>query len=625
MDKKTPHKPEKTNERRFGKNASLVSIFRDESGGLPDLTKLEPHVSHRIVFVLIGAAVFLLVLIIAAWLGFIWLKPYRGFTGHTLQVQVDGPERVTLGQETTFFVNWKNIASEPLATAEMRVSFPVDFVPTHLDPQPAADGLIWRLGSIPFGGRGTITIRGIFTGALGTQTAIQVVGTYRPASFNSDFEALATRSLEYADTVLDGKIIVPEKSLPGDKIVIVYTLQNRGSIPIKGLLARLTLPEGFVRDATSSGSVLDGPTVTFSVGDLNPEATTTVSVSGVFASGISGDQAVHGEVGRTDFGGAFLPALKTDAHMEVLAGDLNVHLVVNGSTADRSIGFGDVLHIAIGYENTAPEDIQSVTIRLHIEPVVSSTSLSQVDWTQLNDASSGTRAGNTLTWDKRAVGVLERLVPRTDGLIELAVPVMTYVSGTPIGDFRMIAEATMVSVGNTVVNRTIRTAPMTFRFHTDANIVSVAHYFSEEGAPLGSGPLPPIVGQTTAYQIEWSVTKHIHELKDVQITASVPKNVVWQGNPTVSAGTVTYDEKSRTVIWSLNRLPAEIDEATANFNLQLTPTLADVGRFADVLGAVQLQATDAEISEPIIRNTPAMTTDLQNDEGAKGKGVVRKP
>lgn len=610
----------------------LEAIFRDDKGEVPDLTRFERHTRSRLLMAGIGLASFILVLTIAAWAGFWVFKPFRGFQGQGLRIEVDGPQRVALGEETTYFVNWQNDSSGPLASADIRVNFPTDFSLVSAEPAPTEPGLFWRIGSVPFGGRGTIVVKGAFTGALGTQTAIQVVGTYRPASFNSDFEAVATRKLEYADTVLDGVIEAPEKSLPGDKVRIVYKLQNRGTAPMKGLEARIVIPEGFVRDATSTGGELDGRTVRFHVGDLAAGATTTVSVTGSFASGVSGDVAVHAETGRIGADGSFQPAQKADGTIAVLAGDLSLKLVVNGSDADRSVGFGDLLRLTIGYENTATEDLKNVAIRLKLEPLMATTTAKKpespayLDWASLEDSSSGTVSGNVLSWTKSQIGVLERLPPRQDGSIDFSVPVvLTAPSGTSALGFTLVAEATMEAVGKTVVNRMIRTAPMTFRLRSDASLAVEARYFSEEGAPLGSGPLPPVVGETTAYRISWTIQKTLHELKGIRVTASLPKQVGWPAKTTVTAGDVSYDASSRTVTWMLNRMPKDVEEARAEFDVQLTPSEFDAGRFADLLGETRFEATDADINDVIVRTKPPLSTDLQNDEGAKSKGVVRKP
>ena len=627
--------PQDKRERQVDK--SLSAIFRDEGGAMPDLTKLERHRTPWALVVGIGFGVFFLVLLLAAWTGFAIFKPFTSFKGKGLEMTVDGPQQVSLGQETTYFINWQNAASEPLAASEIRVSFPVDFTPTVTDPQPTGPGMVWRLGSIPFGGRGTITLKGIFSGALGTQTAIQAVGTFRPASFNSDFEALTTRQIEYADSVLNGSIESPAKSLPGDKIRFAYHLENRGAAPMNGLEARFTLPNGFVRDAATSSAVLDGSIVRIPVGTLAQNATTTLVITGSFASGASGNLPIHAEVGRIGLGGEFQPALKSDASIAVLAGDLLLTLAANGADTDRSIGFGEPLRLSIGYENTAIEDLKDVSIRLVINPIASTGTPSVatpkkvppspafLDWSQFDDSSSGTVNGGTVTWNASQVGIFAKLLPQQDGSIDISIPTILHATtSTPVG-FTLLVEATMDSVGSTPVSRTIRTAPITFRFRTDANLAAEARYFSEEGAPLGSGPLPPVVGKTTSYHIGWALTKTTHELNDIRVSATLPQNVAWPAKSLVTAGEIAYDQASRTVTWTLNRMPADVDEAHADFEVQLTPTEFDAGRFADLVNETRFEATDAQIDERITRTKPALTTDLQNDEGAKNKGVVRKP
>lgn len=616
---------------------SLSAIFSDENGQLPDMTKLDRRGSRFYVYLLSGIAAFLLLLLGAVWVGFLVFKPFRGYTGKGLVLNIDGPSRVALGQETSYFINWSNEANEPLASSEVRVSFPTDFSPTKIEPQPTGEGLVWRLGSIEFNGRGTITVKGVFTGALGTKTAIQAVGSYKPASFNSDFEILATRQLEYYESVLDGMVDVPEKVLPGDRIRIAYVVQNRGADPMTGLEARLTLPPGFIREATGTADLLDGGQVRIQLGDIKPGASSTAAVYGTFASGAGGDLPIHAEAGKIGQGGSFQPAQKTDRTISVLAGDLSLKLVVNGSDADRSIAFRDTLRTALAFENTSGEKLGNVMVRFKLEPLAASSTPGQavkkpapapkfVDWTELDDASSGTVSGNTLTWDQQSVGILKELVAGQDGSFEFSVPVIpAELAASGTYGFQLAAEATVETVGKSKLNRTVRTKPMVFKFRSDAALLAEARYFSEEGAPQGTGPLPPVVGQPTTYRISWVLTKTLHELRGLKLTAVLPKNVAWPNSFEVSAGEISYTEATREVRWQLNRLPADITEATADFDLVLTPANLDAGRFAQLLGETRLEATDADINEPLLLIRPALTTDLQNDEGAKGKGVVRKP
>lgn len=613
----------------------LSTIFKDDDGEMPDMTKLEIRRRPWIIYIIVAMIVFLTVLLVSVWAGFIFFKPFKGFGGQGLELKIDGPTRITLGQETTYFINYSNVSNAPLAAAEVRVSFPTDFRIVSMEPEPQEAGMTWRLGSIAYGGRGTIQVKGVYLGALGTKSAIQVVGTYRPASFNSDFEALATQQLEYADSVLEGSITAPEKVVPGDKVTFVYSVSNTGVIDLEGLEAHLTLPHGFVRESGATGAS-DGDLVALSIGTLSAGASTTVSVTGAFASGAGGELHVLGETGRLGVDGSFLAAQKTDAIVSLLAGDLGLKLVANGSDKDRSVNLGDALHFSLGYENTSGEELKGIILRVKFEPLAATgtdpialkkpADFKLLEWSNIFDNSSGTLRDNQLIWDKTSFEALERMPTGQDGVIEFSIPLIaSAASGTVFDAFQATAEADIEFVGGAKLNRTVRTKPMIFRLRSDAKLTTEARYFTEEGAPMGDGPLPPEVGKMTSYRIFWTLDKSLHELKDIKVSAKLPDNVVWPGISEASAGELVYDEKAKTVNWTLNKMPSDIDEITAEFDVQLTPTEFDANRFAELVGETRFDAKDVQNGDVLSMTKDHLTTDLQNDAGAKNKGVVRKP
>ncbi len=607
---------------------SLNAIYADEKGAVPDMTVLDHHRKSRLITIAGIAFGVVMLLCAMAWAAITWLSPYKGFAGHGLQIVIDGPSQVSLGQESTYFINWQNTLSDPIGSADIRVSFPSDFMLTSVDPVLPSKEMDWRLGSIVAHGRGTITVKGVFTGALGTQTAIQAVALYRPASFNSDFEEVGTLPLAYTGTVLQGVFLVPVKVLPGDTVKIQYVIQNTGTQLIKGAEARITLPEGFVRTASSTIQ-MDGRTSRTPIGDLAAGASTTVIEVGTFASGVFGEEPLHGEVGTVTQDGVFQAILKTDATVAVLAGDISSKLVVNGSDADRSMGFGETLHATIAYQNTSAEELKDVQVRWVVLPLSSGDATSSIssvlNWKLLDDTASGTRSLTSITWAKKQIATLGRLTPQQDGTIEFSIPLKEYTASTTVSGFQMIAETMIGSIGSTVVNRIIRSAPIAVRFRTDATLAVEARYFSEEGAQIGAGPLPPVVGQSTSYRVSWTLSKHLHELKGLEVKATLPKNVTWMQNASIGAGEVKYDSTSRVITWTLNRLPANMNEARVEFDVQLTPSEFDAGRFADLMGETRSSFTDAPLNESMLFVTPGITTDLTNDDGAKNKGLVRKP
>lgn len=603
----------------------LSAIYRDEAGDMPDLSTFEPLKNRWWLYALITAVVFTVILLSAAWAGFAIFKPFRGISGQGFEIKIEGPEEIALGQEVTYFINYRNRTTRPVASADLRVSFPTDFMISQIEPE-STDQLVWKLGSLPVDERGTIKVRGTFTGAIGTVTAVQVVGTYRPISAQSDFEALATKVLNYKDSVLEGVLVVPLKVLPGDKVHFDYKVLNGGLSSLESLQARLYLPEGFQLDNATSGQV-SGRVIKLPIGTLAAGASTTISVVGTFASGVSGEAHLIAEAGRSASDGAFFTAQKTETSFTVLAGDLSLKLVMNGRDADSVIAYGSPLRFAINYENTAPEELKDVQLTLKLE-TVTTTELGKitglVDWKTLHDSASGTRKGDSVAWSKVEIAALGRLPAHEDGLIDLSVNAIKAATGTSGLEFRAYVEAAVAMVGTTKVNRVVRSAPINIKFLSDADALAEARYYSEEGAPLGFGPLPPVVGQVTTYRVHWTVAKTVHELKDLKLKATLPKIAAWPDKTNLEAGEIVFDPNTRIVTWTLNRLPLTQNEINAEFDVRITPGESDANRFAQLLGETTFEALDANVNEKISRTLPALTTDLQNDENAQSKGVVRQ-
>jgi len=607
--------------------ASLSAIYE----GHPSkewLNTLERGRRKTWVLVLASITALLVLVLGAAWLGFWWWGGH-GFNGEGIQIQIEGPEQISLGQEVSYFINWHNVSKEPLASTEFRISFPNDFIISEIKPEPTSAPLVFRLGAQSAEARGTIKVTGVFTGALGTKSAIQVIGTYRPATFNSDFEQLMTHDIEYTDSVLEGTLELPAKVLPGDEVTIRYTIQNNGTETMEGLRARIPIPDGFVPGSDGSSGEIDEYEYVKELDPLDPNASVSVELKGAFSLGSSGDIPIVGEAGYVASDGNFAAAQKTEGLVSVLAGDLHIELVINGSQDDRSVNLGEWQRIGISYENTSGEELENVSLALHLDAKSGEgdeeKSLTLVDWRELDDEYEAERSGNALTFTEAEIGQLESLAPEEDGFIEVSVPVIESVSPDMDVPIMAYVEATIVSVGDTEVNRIVKTQPILLNLQSDANITSVARYTSDEGAPVGTGPLPPQVGSATTYRVEWKISKTLHELERVNVSASLPKAISWGTIKEIDAGEAGYDPDLKLVTWNINKIPSDVDDLLLSFDVKLSPSEADVGRFAPLLSETRFEFTDKSIEESVIRTSPSLNTDLPDDPIAKRKGVVTKP
>jgi hypothetical protein len=603
--------------------------------GKKDLGTLEHSKPHLIRRFFIWLLVLCAMTSALAWLGLVWLQPNAEIDDLGLEVKIEGPSAVTLGQEQTFLVRYRNRAFQPISDSELRLAWPADFQVTYTDPWPTeTQNNAWKLGMLAPAAEGLITVRGIFLGSLGAKSAFQAIATYRPSGQTRSRESLATQTLDYGSSVFDGRLELPPKTVAGDQMPVIFSLANRGSQELPGLIARYTFPSGFLPSSATGTRLMptaDGHEWEQALGSLAAGTTSTWRFFGSFVSGSAGDSAFKVRVGRLR-GTEFLTLYSNESLVPVLAGDLSLRMVANGSDADRTMQPGDPLRIAIAYKNVSPETLGSVAVTLGIESLfndVSATGTSLVDWNELEASAQGATNTKpriqTLKYDKTSVPDFAELAPGEEGTIEITLPTKLATSGTRDAMIILDLSGTLATVGKDKVNRVLRANPIRIRYRTDADLKTIARYFTEEGAPLGSGPLPPVAGKTTVYRIEWTVDKILHGLDNLEVAATLPSNVAWSGQTLADAGEVTFDEASRTVRWRLNRMPEDVRELVARFDIALTPADLDIGRFARLLGESRLTATDSSTNEPLVRAKPALSTDLKDDEAAEGKGVVKKP
>lgn len=570
-----------------------------------------------------------------AWGGLLFYAPTESADAAGLTLALDGPDSVGLGKEETFTLRWENRTFQSLRDVHVKLATPPSMLVTGMQPLPSdQETKTWNMGTISSGAKGEIRFKGVFLGGVGEESALQAVATYLRSEDDKPQQALVTRPIAFGDSVLAGSFNVPPKTVAGDSLALAFAVANQGTQGLRGLRVRMTVPKGFTPISASGTGLMPlpgGEEWEQPLGDLAAGASGTVRLVGNFAAGSAGDVPLQARIGVPKPDGSFLPLLVSTSTLTVLAGDLGLHLVANGGDSDRTVQPGDPLRVTLEYRNLSPEPLSGVRLVLSFESLIdgqSATGTSLIDWRHVEDAGHGTTSTKTriqtIVYDKDTFPAFAQLLPQEEGTIDITLPTFLTASGTKDAAIRIGLEGSLAKVGRDKSTRLIRTTPIVLRYRSDTTLASEARYFTEEGAPIGTGPLPPVVGKTTTYRIFWSVTKTLHALEGLDVSATLPASVAFGENRDAQAGELTYDPGTRVVRWKLNRMPDGVNALEASFEVQLTPGDLDANRFADLLGETKLSANDEALSEPLIRAVPPLTTDLTNDDGAKNKGVVRK-
>jgi hypothetical protein len=601
--------------------SGLKSIYADDDrGGMERLTQAHHSTAKK---VMVALVVFLALLTAVSWAGFFLFRPDRGgFAGEQVTVNVDGPDTPKGAEPTTYIIRWENGEDVALGTASLDIRLPKEFRVIDSPLTSEGETATWKIGSIGPGKDGSLSIRGVYLAPVGKTLDLQVILSYRPSDFNSEFQKVATKSVTVTDSALALEISAPTRVLPGDKVRAEIRWRHEGEVALENIRVTAVLPGDFVLESTEPAADADDGRA-WIIPTVEPGSSGVLVLNGSFAPEAEGTRDIKAQIGLGAEDGSLMAQAEATAAATVFKGDLVAALIVNGQSTDQAVRFGDVQRFAVTWKNTGTVPLEGIELTAVL---VAEPSASLLKWNELDDDARGVRDGERLTWTRRQVPALARIEPDEGGTIQFELPLGPLPRGASSDTtYRVIAslEAKIGQVGDETVDRVVKTAPITARLLSDISLAAEARYFDADLMPVGTGPLPPKVGERTTYRVYWTVENSLHELTNLKMSAKLPAGVIWTGWSSVDAGNLKYDAASGKMAWSLNRLPTSVSSVTVAFDVGITPTDDQRGRPASLLDATILEATDKVTGDPIMETASPLTTALANDDAAVGKSKVQ--
>lgn len=601
----------------------LKRIYSDAEGQLPDFTRLDGKQSSRLRSLLVGALVTGLVMAAAVWAGVFFFSRTSGFTGGNVALSYETDEAFTAGGETDVTVHYKNGEHVPLAQAVLEVKVPDGF--QILDAEPAADkDGNWPIGAIAPGGEGRIRIHGSVRRELNAALTFEATLEYKPADFNSDFQKVASHTVIVKDSALSLSGTGTQEVAPGDPVSFVFTYENTSDKDLAHVRLTADAPDGFIFASAEPAADPD-VAMQWTLDKLAARSTGTITINGTFSATSRGPKSMAARMGFVDEQEKIVPLAEAQAATDVLKSNLDLTLIVNGSETPVPASFGDTLFFAIRYENAGDVPLKDVTLSAKLPSEPSGTSI--LDWVSLKNDQGAKRADTTLLWTKKELPALSELKPGDKGEIDFSVPLVR----KPFPDAKTsdyvvhaMASAAVAKAGD-APGRQVDTAPFDVHLLSDTSFDAAGRYFTDDGTPYGSGPLPPEAHQKTVYRVFWTIRNGLHELTNLTVSTVLPQGAKWTGvQRQVDAGTLTFDDTGRQAVWRLNKMPTTVNSLTVSFDVELTPEAEDIGKIMDLTGDNRLEAFDSAVNAVILKTAPPVGTDLVGDDTAAGKGVVKE-
>ncbi len=594
------------------------------------MSKLEKQTRRKkIIYLLIG----LVIIGILVWAAWLILNPAQRFENDRIRLDISGPTTLLSGQDVSYLIKYGNQERVNLNRVVLTAYLPNGFNLKETNPLSSsatqADQATnrintWNLGTLKVGQTGEIEIKGKLVQDTGTATVTANL-SYEPANFSSEFQQTASFNTEVTSSILTLDFSGPAQISPRDKVT--YEIKYKNNLPDRTVNAKITI---FYPSDFSPGTISPEPSSEKLTNDqsgniwykdnLNPNQEQTIDLTGNFSPESSGQKNLKARIELKEGDNLYLNEEKT-LTTEIVKEGLILNLIINGQTTDQPITAGDYLNYSIIYRNNGQATISDIKIQATLDSQI-------LDWSTLEDKNKGTINGNEIIWSKNTVPGLALLPPGNEGSLDFKIKTKTLDQLSGLGPAAMAikssAELIIGQMNGQTSTVSVPSNQIATKTNTDLNLKVEGRYFNDDNIAIGSGPIPPKVGEQTNYQIFWTLTNTLHEATNVKISTSLPTSVSWTGKTNLKAGQLDFNPATRQIAWTINRIPLGTSALTANFELSITPTSDQAGRILILIPETNLQATDSETQGQINQTRDGVTTNLDTDPTVKGKGVVTR-
>ncbi len=579
----------------------------------------------------------------AAWIGAMFLSPRANFTQSSIDLTFDASATAKIGEATDIKINYKNTDKSPVTDTTLTLTYPTIFSYKESTPSPANDqNNQFTIGTLHGGETGQIDLKGLIVGQSGQSGSIVAKLTYHPINLNTEFSLEKTFTFTITDSSIKLSLKGPSQASPGDQIGYQISYSDFSTLTNANLIAiRVVYPDGFTPNAWQPAPSVSPDTWKSSALLPIPVAnngTGTIDIKGSIDKSATTGGRFLVQLGSLDTNNTFTVYVESQQMLQLSRSDLGLTLNGSGDSAG-TLNFVNPLKLTVGYENKGTNPISDASIVLQFTG-------DAWDWASIQADNGGRFTSGQVTWTSKEIPALTSLAPgqkgqtsvslktvdfskvpelRSAGLLQknqdVSLSAVANLSGTASSGTASSDSSTTTTTSSQPIQG--KSGTLSYHLNTDTQLNGEARYFDANGQALGSGPLPPKVGSITKYRINFTVSNTLHELSNLTFRANLPSAVNWTNNSNVSAGTLTFDPKAQQVSWSLNRLPTQVEKATISFEVSLSPKKTDAKKMMLLISKPTLVTQDSVTKGNITVMSGDLTTNLENDTTAAGKGIVQ--
>ena len=524
-------------------------------------------------------------------IGFFYQANQQRFSDQRVRLEITGSSQVLAGEEVEYTLKYINDNQVSLKNSKITVEIPNALIDSSLDilGQNKSEIREYELPELTPMSKGEILIKGRLIGELGSIHTIKATLNYMPTILTSSFDS----KTEFATTIANSPVIVdiqaPLQSVSGDTLNYVISVNNRGDNDLNNLELQLEYPDTFAFSSSTVAATGNSKNI-FAIPNLKSKSSYEFTVIGNLGGNQQEIKIIKAKIGESRQG-AF--TLYASSQKSTTLGSPYVNLSQKVSPTIALTG--DSLTYTVTFRNNTNVRIGEGFLKVQLDSKLLDLTGLRIRGAEFEPSTS------TIIWRANAIPQLKTFAPNEQGEVTFSIPIKKTIPIETFQDTNYVIKTNVTFESNEIptalgVNKIIQGNSSEVKLATKLIPKVTMAYVSRDSSIINTGPIPLRLAQTTTFTVSLEIQNLINDVSGVAFRTSLPENVVWTGKTVVSNGDITYNERTKEIIWNVDKVPANTGLLRplyrAVFQIGITPTINQLGDAPRLLNGISYTGKD---------------------------------
>lgn len=530
------------------------------------------------------------------------------FDKNAVRVSVTGPKTISSGDLVSFKAFFRNDSGIPLKNAKVVFEWPEGSSFEGI-VSPKTMQSEKTLGILMPNQEKILIFEGRIYGEKADVKKIKVMLNYNPGETADYFENNIEFEMGIGTIPVFLNVIIPTQVASDKESEIKVEYVNQSEASFSDMEIRAEYPSSFEFISSDPNPAVTNNNI-WQLGTVEGKESNTLTIKGKFKGKEGERQLVSLDIGQSEKGGEFISFANSLAETQLASAALMVFQTANGSR-DTSVNWGDVVSYKISYKNTTDNQISNTVIVAQVDEDYVDIKSLNIPWGSFDGRT------NSIIWNQSGVPDLAVLDPKEEGYVGFSVRLKPEFAPSSVSD-KNLEVKTVAKIFSGSLPEDLSGLPIEHQDDLTVKINTILGFkvnsYYSDGPVKNFGPLPPKVGEETSYAVSWQIVNTTNDVKDVEVSATIPPNIKWTGSIDPPDAGISYDKERGLIVWKPGIVFAGsgffIPSQRVDFQLSFLPAPVHIGQTFNLISKATMKGSDVFTGTELSRVIPAIDSTL---------------